>query len=170
MVTLPGSAVPAIRRCLPTQRCRSGRGCHPTSAAGLGTSSPPCSLFPSSATQKEKKKKFKKKRKQFRAFCKSAKVTQGGHPSPPGRKDFQRVLGPCLAALSPGSPPDPDAAQGRRPSSSWSPSTRRPFPQAPMLVVRGLRAVWGLWGSGSAVGASGWEEAHGPLALAGCPG
>lgn len=55
-------------------------------------------------SKREEEKEIKKKRKQlFRddseLFAKVPFiVTQGGRPSPPGRKDFQRVLGPCLAA------------------------------------------------------------------------
>ena len=58
-------------------------------------------------------------------------VMQRGHPSPPGRKDFQRVLRPCLAtalsqvphprALPRGDVPIPPG-RGRRPPGGPSPS------------------------------------------------
>ena len=62
VVTVPGSPVPAVRQHLPTQCGRSCRGCPRRGSAsrGQGSFSPPCSLFPSSATQKEKKRGEKK--------------------------------------------------------------------------------------------------------------
>lgn len=73
-------------------------------------------------------------------------VMQRGHPSPPGRKDFQRVLRPCLAtalsqvphprALPRGDVPIPPG-RGRRPPGGPSPSPPR------MPVVRGLESRMG---------------------------
>ena len=95
-----------------------------------------------------------------------------GTPPHPGRKDFQRILRPCLAAAL-SRVPHPTGALprgdvplpcGRRPPGGPSPST-------PHAICEGLGEQDGasgglgqLWGGG---GASGWEEACGPLALTG---
>lgn len=110
-------------------------------------------FLPVPLKRRRRKRNFKKKGKQLlrddsELFAKVPFiVTQGGRPSPPRRKDFQRVLGPCLAAslsrvphltrtLPRGDVPLP---RGHRPPGG-------PSPRPPMLVVRGLESRMGPLG------------------------
>ena len=159
-------AWPQLPRLTPPWECQPGQG----------SFSPPCSLFSSSATQKEKKREKKGRNcsEMIQSFLQKCLLSscREGTPPHPGRKDFQRILRPCLAAAL-SRVPHPTGALprgdvpllcGRRPPGGPSPST-------PMLFVRGLASRMGplgVWVScGVGGGASGWEEACGPLALTG---
>ena len=138
VVTVPGLPVPAVRQRPPTQRGHSCRGCPRRGSASRARalSLRPALCFLPVPLKKRKRKRKKKRKKLLRddseLFAKVPFIVmQRGHPSPPGRKDVQRVLRPCLAvalsrvpyptgALPRGDVPLP---RGRQPPVGPSPST-----------------------------------------------
>lgn len=113
VVTLPGSAVPAVRRRPPTQRGSSCRGCHPRECQlgpGRFLSSLFFVFFQCHSKGEEEKEIFKKKgsncSEMIQSFLQKCLLSsrREGAPPRPGEKISSVFSGPAWPPLSPGSP------------------------------------------------------------------